>query len=57
MIDPDDIDGFAGAIRAGLFDSDLRGQIIADGRRVAADYSWELCVERTLGVYRRVMAT
>ncbi|WP_176591887.1 glycosyltransferase family 1 protein [Sphingobium sp. EM0848] len=56
MIDPDDIDGFAGAIRAGLLDSDLRGRIIADGRRVAAGYSWELCVERTLGVYRRVMA-
>ncbi len=56
MIDPDDIDAFAEAIRMSLHDNDLRDRIIADGRRVAAGYSWELCVERTVGVYRRVMA-
>ena len=56
MIDPDDIDGFAAVISAGLLDDDLRGRTIADGRRVAAGYSWEICVERTLDVYRRVMA-
>lgn len=56
LIDPDDIDGFADAIRSGLHDSDLRNRIIADGQRVARGYSWETCVERTLGIYRRVLA-
>ncbi len=56
LIDPDDIDGFAGAIRSVLFDSDLRDRVVAAGRRVAAGYTWNLCGERTLEVYRRVMA-
>jgi alpha-1,3-rhamnosyl/mannosyltransferase len=56
MIDPDDIDGFAAAIVAGLHDSALRSRIIADGRRIAAGYSWALCGERTLDVYRKVIA-
>lgn len=53
MIDPDDIDGLAAAIAMSLEDDDLRATTISRGLDVAAGYSWETCVAKTVNVYRQ----
>ena len=52
MIDPDDIEGFAAAITKGLEDEIWRATAIARGLEVAAGYSWEKCVAKTVEAYR-----
>lgn len=56
MINPDDVDAFAEAIRRGLEDDNWRGEAIERGLRVAAGYTWEKCIENTVNVYRDVWA-
>lgn len=56
MINPDDIDAFAEAIRRGLEDDNWRCEAIDAGIRVAASYTWGKCIENTVDVYRKVWA-
>jgi alpha-1,3-rhamnosyl/mannosyltransferase len=56
MIDPDNLDDFAIAIRRGLEDDNWRREVIDRGLRVAAGYTWEKCIENTVDVYRKVLA-
>ena len=56
MIDPDDVDAFAEAIRRGLEDDIWRREAIDHGIRVAASYTWGKCIENTVDVYRKVWA-
>lgn len=57
MIDPDDVDAFAAAIRKALEDDNWRAETIGRGLDVAAGYTWEKCVENTVDVYRKVWAS
>jgi alpha-1,3-rhamnosyl/mannosyltransferase len=51
LIEPRDIALFAGAIAKGLEDEAWRASAIRAGSAVAASYSWESCVAKTVQVY------
>jgi glycosyltransferase involved in cell wall biosynthesis len=57
LIDPNNVEGLAGALELVLLDGDLRAHLIAQGRRRAAEYTWTRAAEQLLGVYRMVAAT
>lgn len=52
MVDPDDLDTLSLAIERGLDDDIWREHAIASGLTVAAHYSWDRCVDKTIEVYR-----
>lgn len=54
LVEVDDVSAFAAAIESGIGDEAWRQGAIADGIRVAARYSWDDCVDRTVSVYRSV---
>lgn len=54
MIDPDDVIAFSDAIRRGLEDDNWRREAIGRGLQVAESYTWDSCIEKTVGVYRKV---
>ena len=56
LVDPDDVDALRAAIRKSLEDESWRAEVIGMGLAVAAQYSWERCVEETLAVYAKVAA-
>lgn len=55
LVDPDDIDSMALAIRRGLEDEVWHANAVRQGLVVAARYTWDKCVEETCAVYQRVM--
>ena len=54
QVEPDDLDALAETIRKGLTDEDWRSSTRTAGLRIAGYYSWDKCVEETIGVYRHV---
>ncbi len=52
LFDPYSADSIAAALRACLFDRDLREQLIARGRAHASKFTWEKTARKTLEVYR-----
>ncbi len=52
MIDPDDIDALSAGIERALEDDIWRNAAIGAGLAVAAHYSWDRCIDKTIGVYR-----
>lgn len=56
LADPDDIDALAEAIEKGLSDEVWRAKAKGQGLTVAQAYTWERCIEQTVGVYLRVFA-
>ena len=56
LCDPEDISGFAAAIVQGLEDEPWREGAISGGIQVAGGYTWQRCVDETVGVYQRVIA-
>jgi len=54
LVDPDDIDSMALAIRQGLEDETWRANAVRHSLVVAARYTWDKCVAETCAVYRRV---
>jgi glycosyltransferase involved in cell wall biosynthesis len=54
LVDPDDDDGMAVALRAAIEDEPLRRRLIAAGLRRALSFTWEQCAERTVEIYRAV---
>jgi len=56
LVDPDDIQALAVAVEKGLSDEDWRTKAKDQGLTVAQAYTWERCIEQTVGVYRRVFA-
>ena len=54
-VDPDDADAFASTIEASLLDPTWRGEAAARGVERARQFTWERCVDRTIGVYRKVI--
>jgi glycosyltransferase involved in cell wall biosynthesis len=56
LIDPSQVTGFSDAVQAVLTDEQLRGRLIAAGRKHAAAFTWERCAQRTVDVYRDALA-
>lgn len=56
LADPTDIAGLSDACRRIFDDSKLRADLVASGRRQAANFSWEKAARETLAVYRAVTA-
>lgn len=55
-IDPDNVPGFTAAIAESLTDETWRSEAIARGLRRALEFSWERCIDATVGVYHSVMS-
>lgn len=53
--DPTDVTAMADAINEVLTDKNLRKKLTVNGKRRAAQYSWQRMAEQTLGVYARVL--
>lgn len=54
LVEPDDINGFSLALGYALEDEAWRRTAISSGVNVAASYRWDICVERTVTLYRHV---
>lgn len=52
LVDPEDGDGFTLALQQGLTDDCWRRATIDRGNLVAQGYSWDICIDKTLDVYR-----
>lgn len=53
-VDPDDLPAFRTAIGECLSDEEWRSRAVERGVARAAEFTWERCVDDTVGVYRRV---
>jgi glycosyltransferase involved in cell wall biosynthesis len=53
-VKPDDVDAIAGALERLLSDAQLRLKLGEEGRRRAADFTWDRAAEQTLAVLRRI---
>lgn len=53
--DPTNIEDMAAKINEVLEDQTLRGNLIAEGKKVIARYSWQKMAEETLEVYKRAL--
>ena len=56
-VDPDDVDALRAALQRSLEDDLWRASAIAAGLRVAGQLTWERCVQKTVDVYAKVLAT
>jgi glycosyltransferase involved in cell wall biosynthesis len=57
LVDPDDPEDIAGALRLMLTDRDLHARSIAAGLARAATFTWRQTAQAVLDVYRRVLAS
>jgi glycosyltransferase involved in cell wall biosynthesis len=55
LAQPDDERTFAETIAQALEDKSWREQAISSGIQVAKGYTWDRCVDETVGVYQQVM--
>jgi alpha-1,3-rhamnosyl/mannosyltransferase len=55
FVRPDDVDGWADAIRALLTDDAARGRLVAAGTERVGRYSWARCARETVAVYREAL--
>ena len=53
-VKPDDVDAIAGGLERLLSDSQLRQKLGDEGRRRAADFTWDRAADQTLAVLRRI---
>jgi glycosyltransferase involved in cell wall biosynthesis len=56
-VKPDDVDAIAGALGRLLSDAQLRLKLGEEGRRRAADFTWDRAAEQTLAVLRQIGTT
>jgi glycosyltransferase involved in cell wall biosynthesis len=56
LVDPSQVSAFSEAVEAVLTNQELRDRLVAAGRRRAGQFTWELCAERTVDVYREALA-
>jgi glycosyltransferase involved in cell wall biosynthesis len=55
-VKPDDVDAIAGALERLLSDGQLRQKLGDEGKRRAAEFTWDRAAEQTLAVLRRIGA-
>jgi glycosyltransferase involved in cell wall biosynthesis len=53
-VKPDDVDAIAGALERLLSDAQLRQKLGEEGKRRAANYSWDRAAEQTLQILHRI---
>jgi glycosyltransferase involved in cell wall biosynthesis len=53
-VKPDDVDAIAGALERLLSDAQLRQKLGDEGKRRAAEFTWDRAAEQTLAVLRRI---
>jgi glycosyltransferase involved in cell wall biosynthesis len=53
-VKPDDVDAIAGGLERLLADAQLRQRLGEEGKRRAADFTWDRAAEQTLAVLRRI---
>ena len=53
-VEPEDVDAIAGALERLLSDAKLRQALGDEGKRRAADFTWDKAAEQTLAVLRRI---
>ena len=53
-VKPDDVDAIAGGLERLLSDAQLRQRLGAEGKRRAADFTWDRAADQTLVVLRRI---
>jgi glycosyltransferase involved in cell wall biosynthesis len=53
-VEPEDVDAIAGALERLLSDAPLRQKLGDEGKRRAADFTWDKSAEQTLAVLRRI---
>ena len=53
-VNPEDVDAIAGALERLLSDAQLRQKLGDEGKRRAADFTWDRAAEETLAVLRRI---
>jgi glycosyltransferase involved in cell wall biosynthesis len=53
--DPTNVDAIATKINDVLTDKNLRAELVANGKKVIATYSWKRMAEETLAVYRKAL--
>jgi glycosyltransferase involved in cell wall biosynthesis len=56
LVDPNHVEGLAGALELALLDDTLRARLVEQGRQRATEYTWRRAAEQLLGVYRKVAA-
>ncbi len=56
LVDPEDVEGLAAAMRKILSDDDLRAELREKGLAHAAAFNWEKTARETLDAYRRVVS-
>jgi glycosyltransferase involved in cell wall biosynthesis len=54
LVEVNDVEALAGAIRSALTDAGLRGGLVERGRERARLFTWERCARETLGLYREL---
>ena len=52
-VDPDDLLAFTMALEKSIHDHVWRSCAVTKGRQVAASYTWQACVDKTIEVYQR----
>jgi glycosyltransferase involved in cell wall biosynthesis len=55
LFDPEDVGAIARAVERLLADEGLRGLLVKNGRRRAAQFTWERTAELTVASYRRAL--
>ena len=55
QVDPEDVEAMTRGLERLLTDSVFRARAAQAGPRRAAEFTWERCVNRTVGVYRQVL--
>lgn len=55
LVDPEDEQDFARRLEQSLEDDEWRNPAVSAGIQVAKAYSWERCLNETIGVYQRVI--
>ena len=56
LVEPEDVEGIAGAMRRLAEDEDLRESLIRRGRERAGTFSWDRTAELTLAAYREALS-
>lgn len=54
LVNPEDVNSIADGMRKVVGDENLRGHIIAEGRKRASEFSWEKCAQQTMRILETV---
>jgi glycosyltransferase involved in cell wall biosynthesis len=56
LVEPSDVEGIGQAILSGLTDKELRGRLVAAGKKRAARFTWQATAKATAAAYREALS-